>query len=70
MTEKGNRLYVHILDWPDEVLSMPAIPKVRSAKMMANGSAVDIQQVNGATLLRVPQGQRDPVDTIVIIERG
>lgn len=70
VTAKGNRLYVHILDWPDEVLAIPEIPNARSGKLMTTGTPVELQQVKGSTLLRVPQTQRDPIDTIVVIERG
>lgn len=70
VTAKGNRLYVHILDWPDEVLAIPEIPNASSGKLMTTGTPVELQQVKGSTLLRVPQTQRDPIDTIVVIERG
>lgn len=70
VTEKGNKFYIHILDWPDDVLAMPSLPNVRNAKLLAGGAPVELQQVNGATLLRVQQSRRDPVDTIVVVERS
>ena len=31
-TRKGNKVYLHILNWPDPVLAMPRMPKkVKSA---------------------------------------
>ena len=69
VTQNGNRLYVHVLDWPDEVLAIPAVSGDKSAKLYANGSPVAIQQVNGATLLTLPAAVRDPIDTIVVLER-
>jgi alpha-L-fucosidase len=67
VTQKGDRLFVHILDWQDDVLAMPASPNVRNARLMSTGGPVSIQQVSGSTLLRIPQTQRDPIDTIVMM---
>ena len=60
-------MYVHVLDWPDEVLALPRITGVRSAALFAGGKRVPVSAVPGATLLHLPQG-RDPVDTIVVLE--
>jgi alpha-L-fucosidase len=68
VTAKGNKLYVHVLDWQDEVLALPAVDKVKSASLFSTGAKVDVKQVDGATLIRLPQ-QRDPIDTIVVLER-
>ncbi len=69
VTEKGNKVYVHVLDWRDELLAIPAIPNVKSAAMLKNGQKVDFQNVSGGTLLRLPKARMDPVDTIVVLER-
>jgi alpha-L-fucosidase len=69
VTQKGNKLYVHVLDWQDEVLAMPAVQGVKTASIMASGAAVDVKQVPGATLLRIPAAQRDPVDTVVVLSK-
>ena len=66
-TRKGSKVYVHVLDWPDEVLALPRIEGVRSAAMFAGGTSVSVKTVEGATLLHLPPG-RDPVDTIVVLE--
>jgi len=66
-TRKGSRIYVHVLDWPDEVLTLPAIEGVQSAKLFSSGQPVSVKTVEGATLLHLPPG-RDPVDTIVVLE--
>ncbi len=66
-TRKGRKIYVHVLDWPDEVLTLPAIEGVQSAKMFSSGQPVSVKMVEGATLLHLPPG-RDPVDTIVVLE--
>jgi len=66
-TQKGARIYVHILDWNDEVLALPKIPVIYKASLFANGTPVEFQQVNGATLLRLPSKSIDPIDTVVVL---
>ena len=66
-TQKGTRIYVHILDWNDEVLALPKIPVIYKASLFANGTPVEFQQVNGATLLRLPSKSIDPIDTVVVL---
>jgi alpha-L-fucosidase len=70
VTEKGNKLFIHVLDWEDEILALPVLGSIRSARLMATGAPIQVQQVNGATLVRLPRAQRDPIDTILIMERG
>ncbi|MCZ2080249.1 MAG: alpha-L-fucosidase [Bryobacteraceae bacterium] len=69
MTQKGNRIFVHVLDWNDELLALPPMPKIKRATLFATGAAVKIQTVDGGLLLRLPKPARDPVDTIVVLEK-
>ena len=64
-TRKGNKVYVHVLDWRDDVLAMPAVAGIRSARVFPNGPTVETENVSGATLLHIPASARDPLDTIV-----
>lgn len=68
-TSKGNKVYVHILDWQDESLVLPAWgKKVRSAKMFGSGTPVKFTQNDFGVVLKVPAAQRDEIDTIVELE--
>ncbi|HEU0138456.1 MAG TPA: alpha-L-fucosidase [Bryobacteraceae bacterium] len=69
MTQKDNRIFVHVLDWNDELLALPPMPKIKSATLFATGATVKIQAVDGGLLLRLPKTGRDPVDTIVVLEK-
>ena len=69
-TEKGSEVYVHILDWKDGYLALPALDKVKGAHWFGSGERVEIAPLNGGMLLRIPESQRDAVDTIVVLERG
>jgi alpha-L-fucosidase len=69
-TQKGDKIYVHVLDWSDEVLALPKMPNIAKATLLASGKPVQISNAAGATLLRFPTADRDPIDTIVVLERG
>jgi alpha-L-fucosidase len=69
-TQKGGKIYVHVLDWSDDVLALPKLPKIRKATLLGGGRAVEIKEIPGGTLLRFPLTDRDPVDTIVVLERA
>lgn len=64
-TAKGDTVYVHVMDWPDRALVIPALPKkVKSAKVMG-GAAVPVRAVENGLLLQLPEGGRDAIDTVV-----
>jgi alpha-L-fucosidase len=68
-TQKGDTVYVHLLDYDDAVLSMPALPRrVKSARLLAGGAAVGVQQTAAGVALSLPAGERDPFDTVVVVE--
>ncbi len=67
-TQKGNTIYVHLLDPQDEVIALPKLPrKVVSAKLLAGGSAVEFEEHRLGFLLKVPATKRDPNDTVVVL---
>src|SRR5699024_5625966 len=68
ITEKGSKYYVHVLDWQDDVLALPKMANIKSAQVFGAGTKVNVQQVDGATLLHLP-AQRDSIDTIIVLER-
>lgn len=64
-TQKGNTLYIHILEWKDKGLFLPIIDqKVIAAKMFADNSKVGIVKTKGGVLLELPYAPKG-VDTIV-----
>lgn len=65
-TQKPGKIYVHVLDWSDELLALPKLANVRSATVLGSGQAVEVRQVDGGTLLRLPAG-RDAVDTVIVL---
>jgi hypothetical protein len=57
-----------VLDWPDELLALPKIANVKSAKLLATGAPVEWKEIAGGAILRLPQSARDPLDTIIVLE--
>jgi alpha-L-fucosidase len=68
-TQKGNRIYVHVLDWVDPLLALPARFSVKSAKLYPSGTAVSFEIVRDGLLLHLPK-QTDDVDTVIVLERN
>ena len=68
-TQKGNKVYVHILDWQDETLTIPKLQKkVVSAKMFSDKSVVKFQESDFGVSIKVPKDKMNEVDTIVELE--
>ena len=69
-TRRGARVFVHVLDWPDRVLSLPAWgERVVSARMLATGESVSVTESEGAVTLTMPAGaaSAEP-DRVIVIE--
>ncbi|MGI8745561.1 MAG: alpha-L-fucosidase [Bryobacteraceae bacterium] len=67
-TQKPAKIYVHVLDWQDDLLALPKLPAVQSASVLASGLPVEVKQVEGGTTLRFPSADRDPIDTIIVLD--
>ena len=67
-TRKGNTIYLHILNWPAETLTLPSIPaKIVSSKVLTGGE-VAIKQTNNAIEITVPAAARREIDTVIALE--
>jgi alpha-L-fucosidase len=69
-TRKGNKVYLHILNWPDQTIAIPKLDKkVKSATFFKDGGKLDFyEQDKYGLLIRSPQGFTDEYDTIVVLE--
>ena len=68
-TQKGNTIYVHILDWQEPVLPLPRLDKkVESASMLGTGDKVAVAKTDYGTLLKLPRSAQDPIDNIVVLK--
>jgi alpha-L-fucosidase len=67
-THRDNIIYLHVLRWPSEIISLPAIPyRVTKASVLTGGMVV-VKQDKDRIEIRMPKGQRDSLDTIIKLE--
>jgi alpha-L-fucosidase len=68
-TRKGKKVYIHILNWVDESLVLPAWgEKIKSAKLFADQSPVKFLQNEYGITIKIPKDKFDDLDTIVELE--
>jgi alpha-L-fucosidase len=67
-TRRGRAIYVHVLNWPNGPLRLPAIPaRIINGRVLSGGRA-DVRQTSGGIELSVAPGIRDPSDTVVVLK--
>lgn len=73
-TRKGNSVYVHVLDWQEDEVTLPAIDKrVVAHSVLTGGTAMVTQTAGhrpkgGPIRICVPPEHRQKLDTIVVLE--
>jgi alpha-L-fucosidase len=69
-TIKGNRIFVHILDWQDDTLSLPPLGQtIKSARVLKSGQPVKVRQEAKAVVLTLPEAPApNDFDTVVEME--
>jgi alpha-L-fucosidase len=69
-TRKGNKVYLHVLNWNDPVLAMPKLgQKVKSAKLLRDGAKVEfLEHDKYGFFIRFQNAVRDEFDTIIELE--
>jgi alpha-L-fucosidase len=69
-TQKGNEIFLHVLDWSDEYLALPDVPGIKAAHLFGSNTPLELKPLNGGLLLHLPKQNSDPMDTIVVLERA
>ena len=69
-TQRGDTVFVHVLDWPDRELALPDFGRrVVRASMLASGAKVDVaQRTSGITLALPLATPADAIDQVVVLE--
>lgn len=68
-TQKGEKVYVHILDLEDENLLIPNFPgKIKSIKFFDGGDKVNYKVSDYGTLLNIPKEKHNDINTILVVE--
>lgn len=63
-TYKGKTVYVHVLNWGEDTISLPAMPKIVKYSVLTGGKAAVKQDGNGVKI-SVRKKYRKPLDTII-----
>jgi len=66
-TQRGDTVFVHVLDWPDRVLAIPPITgRVLTAVMLGPNTPVEFAQSGAGVTLNVPI-VADEIDRVVVL---
>ena len=67
-TQRGDRVFVHVLSWQDAELALPALPRrVRAASLLASGARVPFRQTPRGVALTLPPRAMGEVDQVVVL---
>jgi len=66
-TQTATKVYVHVLDWQDEMLAVPSLGKVKNARLL-NGQKVEMAAAGAGVMFKLP-AQRDALDTIIVLDK-
>jgi len=68
-TQRGDTVFVHVLDWPDRLLALPPLPhRVRAARTLRTGQAVDVRVLPAGVVLTLPERPAGLIDEIIVLE--
>ncbi len=64
-TRRGEAVYVHVFDWPGELLVLPSIERRVLEATVLGGGRAEARATPGGLELRVAPGERRAIDTVV-----
>jgi alpha-L-fucosidase len=69
-TQKNNKIYVHVLNWPKDgsSLVLPALAKKIIGNSGLNVKEPTVKQTAAGIEINVPVEQRDAIDSIIVLE--
>ncbi len=67
-TQKGDKVYVHVLSWNAPLLALPPIPRaIHTAQLMSNGSPIEFTQSSDGVVLKVAPPAKGEVDRVIVL---
>jgi alpha-L-fucosidase len=67
-TYRGNTVYLHIFQWENDQVKLPALPAKITSHSCLTGGTADVEQSDDGIVITMPADQRDSTDTIVKLE--
>jgi alpha-L-fucosidase len=69
MTQKDNKVYVHILNWQDNTLAIPKLQKkIKSAIFFKDKTKVSFAETRESIIFKMPQFNQNELDTVIELE--
>jgi alpha-L-fucosidase len=67
-TQRGDTVFVHVLDWPDRVLALPALgARITEARALVTGEPVPMTQSETGVTLTLPAGGDADPDRVFVL---
>jgi len=67
-TYRGKKIYVHVLNWKDDSIVLPAIDKKIVKSSVLTGGKADVEQTDQGIKISIPKEHHKDIDTIVILK--
>ncbi len=68
-TQRGDTVFVHVLDWPDRMLSLPDWgARVAGASLLSDGARVGVAQSESGVALTLPRAAPDEIDRVIVLK--
>jgi alpha-L-fucosidase len=70
-TQKGNKVFVHVLDWADPALLLPQLPdRVTAAYTLKDHGKVEFSKTDDGVLLKLPTRAASDFDLVIVLEQA
>jgi alpha-L-fucosidase len=67
-TQKGDSIYVHVLNWNAPLLALAPIPRpIARARTLLGGGPVEFTQHDNGLVLKLPAGSQDERDRVIVL---
>ena len=67
-TRKANTVFLHVLKWSGDAITLPALPRKVVKGSLLSGGVVTVEQTSDALRVSVAAKDRQPCDTVVKLE--
>ena len=67
-TRKGSKVFLHVLHWDSDLLELSALPRRVLRCSALTGGTPTLEQKDSGLTIRLPKENRDPIDTIILLE--
>jgi len=67
-TQKGDKIYVHVLDWRTPLLALaPVAGKITAAQSLVDGAKVEVTQNQDGVILKLPAPRTREADRVIVL---